>query len=94
MSAKKRVIYDSEFKKSAVKLVLENGQSVRSTARDLGINEQTLHKWKKAYENKPENAEDMKMSAEIRRLNKELEKARMERDVLKKALAFFSKESE
>ncbi|MEW6194136.1 MAG: transposase, partial [Bacteroidota bacterium] len=45
----KRRSYDKEFKISAVKLILEGGKSTASVARDLGVNENSLHNWKRAY---------------------------------------------
>jgi transposase len=87
-----------EFKLSAVQLVTEKGMPVRKVARDLDIHPNLLHLWRrkllkdgdKAFTGKgrvkPENAE-------IRKLRKDLEKAREERDIFKKALAVFSKQN-
>ena len=94
MSTNKRKYYDKEFKKSTVKLILKSGKSVRSISSEIGVNEQTLHKWKKAYLGKGENKLEIASSEEIGKLRKELERVTMERDILKKALAFFSRESE
>jgi len=93
----KRRTYDKEFKLSAVKMVLDGGMSVARISRDLGINENSLHKWKKAYLNDQQNAFPGKgkmkpEEEEIRKLKKELVTATMERDILKKAIAFFAKE--
>jgi len=95
----KRRTYDKEFKLSAVKMVLDGGMSVARISRDLGINENTLHKWKKAYLEDQQHAFPGKgkmkpEEEEIRRLKKELVTATMERDILKKAIAFFAKEKE
>ena len=94
MSTQKRNYYDEEFKKNTVKLLLESGKSVRSISKEIGVNEQTLHKWKKDYIGKTTNKEEIAASEEIRKLRIELRRAETERDILKKALAFFSRESQ
>jgi transposase len=90
--------FTREFKRDAVQLVTEKGMPVGKVARDLDIHPNLLHLWRREFLKdgdkaftgkgrvKPENAE-------IRKLRKELEKAREERDILKKALAVFSKQS-
>jgi transposase len=90
--------FTREFKLTAVQLVTEKGMPVGKVARDLDIHPNLLHLWRrnflkdgdKAFTGKgrvkPENAE-------IRKLRKDLEKAREERDILKKALAVFSKQN-
>ena len=96
MSTGKRRRYDREFKREAVKLVIEEGRAVAGVARNLGIHENLLHKWKKQYEEDPQYAFPGKGRLkepyeEMRRLRKELADVREERDILKKALAIFSK---
>ena len=71
--------YDEEFKQSAVKKVFD-GQSVASVARDLGISEGLLHKWKRA---RLESSSDLEK--EVIELKKRLREVEMERDILKKA---------
>jgi transposase len=90
--------FTREFKRDAVQLVTEKGIAVGKVARDLDIHPNLLHLWRREFLKdgdkaftgkgcvKPENAE-------IRKLWKDLEKAREERDILKKALAVFSKQS-
>jgi transposase len=90
--------YDKEFKISAVKLVVESGRSVASVARDLGISDNTLFIWKKKYlEDKtdafPGKGNLKPEEEEIRSLKRELAHVTMERDILKKAVAFFAKET-
>jgi transposase len=88
--------YTLEFKQEAVRLV-RGGQTTFSVARTLGISGQTLHNWVKAevagrlreIAGKTVSAEQM----EIARLKAELAKARVERDILKKAAAYFARES-
>jgi transposase len=93
---KKRKSYDKEFKISAVKLVLESGRSVEKIASDLGISSNTLFNWKKQYMEDNQNAfpgkGNMKPEeAELRRKDKEIAMLKMERDILKKAIAYFAK---
>jgi len=96
MSEGKRRKYDREFKTEAVRLVIEEGRAVAQVARNLGIHENLLHKWKKNYEEDPQYAFPGKgrlkePDEEMRRLRKELADVKEERDILKKALAIFSK---
>lgn len=99
MSERKiRKRYDREFKLSAVKLVLDSGRSVVSIASELGISENALFIWKKKYLEDTNNAFPGKgrmkpEEEENRRLKKELAHVTMERDILKKAVAFFAKET-
>ena len=96
MSGKVRGRYTLEFKQEAVRLV-KAGQTNGQVARGLGLAEQTVGNRVKADDagrlraavGKPVNAD----SQEISRLKAELSRARMERDILKKAAAYFAKES-
>jgi len=92
----KRRKYDRAFKYEAVKLVTEGGRSVAEAARNLGIHENLLHKWKKQYLEDTEHAFPGKghlkpQDEAVRRLQRQLADVREERDILKKALAIFSK---
>jgi len=89
--------FTREFKLTAVQLVTEKGRPVCKVARELDIHPQLLHIWKRKYLKDGEKAFTGKgrvkpENAEIRKLRKELEKAREERDILKKAMVFFSKQ--
>ena len=96
MTGKVRGRYTLEFKQEAVRLV-KAGQTNGQVARGLGLAEQTVGNWVKADDagrlraavGKPVNAGQQ----EISRLKAELARARMERDILKKAAAYFAKES-
>ena len=97
MTKTKRARYTLEFKHEAVRLV-HGGQSLAAVAKQLQVAEQTLHNWLKAERQgklagaeggKPVSAEQM----EISRLKAELARVKMERDILKKATAYFAKES-
>ena len=95
----KRKSYDQEFKISAVKMVTEGGMSASRVSRDLGINENSLYKWKKQYLEDQQNAFPGKgrmkpEEEELRKVKKELARVTMERDILKKAIGFFSREQE
>ena len=79
--------YDNEFKQNAVKKILD-GQSVASLARELGVGENLLHKWKKA---KLETGSDLEK--ENLGLKKKLREVEMERDILKKAALIFGRGS-
>ncbi len=92
----RRARYTPEFKLEAVRLV-KGGQDAAVTARVLGIPEGTLGNWVRASEkgelrgagDRPVSAEQM----ELARLRAELARVKMERDILKKATAYFAKES-
>ena len=94
--SKTRRSYSREFKQEAVNLVLEGGISVAQAARDLGVPESALWRWRKAYEQDPEGAFPGKgrlkpRDEELYRLRRELARVRQERDILKKAVGIFSR---
>ncbi len=92
---KKPNSYTSEFKESAVKLAIESDQPIAATARDLGVNVNTLHTWISKYSKpKQQLAEttDEHIYDENKRLKKELARVTQERDLLKKATTYFAKE--
>ena len=85
--------YPKEFKEEAVALVIDQGYSVGEAAKSLGIAANLLYDWKAKHEKAIEGkglAEDER--AELARLRKENKQLRMEKDILKKASAFFAKE--
>lgn len=94
MSKSKRRRHSGEFKEQAVKLVTEQGYSVAEAARNLGINENLLRTWKKKLESESDGSGDLSEDErmEIARLRAENKRLRMERDILKKATAFFANE--
>ena len=88
--------FSREFKEEAVRMVAEGGRKVADVARGLGIHENLLYKWKQQYIEDPEGSFPGKghlnhQDEEFRRLEKENFELRMERDILKKALAIFSR---
>ncbi len=85
--------YPKEFKDEAVALVLEQGYSVPEAAKSLGIAVNMLYRWKELHEQRSEGkalAEDER--EELKHLRKENKELRMEKEILKKASAFFAKE--
>jgi transposase len=94
MSVKNQKAYPSEFKESSVKLAIDSKQPIRQTARELGINANTLSYWIGKY-SKPKDSSirsDEHIYDEVKRLKKELLKVTEERDLLKKAAAYFAKD--
>jgi transposase len=92
-----RRVFSREFKVEAVRLVVERGVTFRQAAKDLGIHENLLRKWAKDLRSDPGQAfpgrGKMKPDdAEVARLRRELAKTKTERDILKKAIAYFAKE--
>lgn len=98
MSKRTRRKFTDEFKDEAVNLITEQGYSIAEAARSLGVNANLLGRWKKERENpaeEPAEAGGMTaLQAELKRLRKENKQLRMEREILKKAAAFFAKEQE
>ena len=87
-----------EFKADAVSLVIEQGYSSAEVARRLGVNENNVNRWVRQYrDNNEKTSTDgltrEQMETEIKRLRKENKRLEMEREILKKAAAFFANES-
>jgi transposase len=96
--ARTRRTYTPEFKAEAVKLVTEQGYSVAEAARSLGLNQNLIRNWKQALQDKGQHAfpGQGKLSPfeeENRRLRAETKRLLAERDILKKAAAFFAREA-
>ena len=94
---KKPTRYTTEFRQSAVKLAVESDQPISQIAKELGVNENTLHTWISKY-HKPAKADAAAASAEsmhdeLKRLRKENKRLREEREILQKAAAYFARES-
>ena len=92
-----RRMFTREFKLEAVKLVNERGVKVAQAARDLGIGQNVLGRWvREAASGKggafPGRGVMKPEDAEVARLRKELARTKAERDILKKAIAFFAKD--
>jgi transposase len=79
--------YDEEFKQQALAIV-RNGQSPRSVAEAPGISENLIHRWKRASRTELPATEQ-----EVEQLRRQLKQVEMERDILKKALSIFSRQT-
>jgi transposase len=86
--------YTPEFKHEAVRMVRSSPDSLAKIARDVGVSQQSLRTWVQAArpDSSPPVTDDER--AELRRLRRENRELRMERDILKKATAFFAKHSD
>ena len=79
--------YDEEFKRQALAMV-RSGQTARSVAEALGISENLIHRWKRASRTELPATEQ-----EVEQLRRQQKQVEMERDILKKALSIFSRQS-
>jgi transposase-like protein len=93
----KRRTFSREYKIAAVKKVVEQGLSYCQVARDLGIRDNMIHNWRKALEADGTLAAEVlnspALEAENKRLREENRQLRLEREILKKAAAFFANEN-
>ena len=92
----RRKTYDRQFKLDAVSMVTKGGRKVREVAAEIGIDPNTLYHWKRELMKEGETAFPGKgnltaQEEEIRRLRRELEQAKEDREILKKALRYFSR---
>jgi transposase len=90
--------YTAEFKRDAVALVMEHGYAITVAAKNLGITPKLLSRWKGEHQQHrdaafPGQGHQMPEHAELRQLREENRRLRMERDILKKATAFFAAHS-
>ncbi len=98
MAGAARKEYTAEFKREAVALVVEQGYTLVGAARNLGINRDMLRRWKRELGQDgrvafPGKGHQTLEQAELHRVQEENRRLRMERDILKKATAFFASES-
>jgi transposase len=93
--AKRRTTYTDEFKADAVRLVIDEQLSVARVARDLGMPANTLHSWVKKARASEAGGSELSTDErdELKRLRRENRILREERAILKKAAAFFARES-
>jgi transposase len=90
--------FTREFKLEAVNLITERGAAVSQASHDLGVHQTQLRKWVKDFASDPTDAfpghgQQKPEQAEIARLKREVTKLKAERDILKKAAAYFAKEN-
>ena len=87
--------YSAEFKADAVKQVVDRGYPVRDVAERIGVAPHTLYIWvRKARPGAPESDELAKARLEVQKLKADLKRVQEERDILKKAAAYFAKDHE
>ena len=87
--------YPAACKERAVKLAVDSDQPIAQTARDLGVNENTLHTWIGKYhrtERQEKEVHDEHLYEELKRLRKEHARLQEERDIVKKAAASFAQQ--
>ena len=87
--------YPAEFKERAVKLAVESEQPIAQTARDLGVNENTLHTWRGTYhrtERQEKQVNDAHLYEELKRLRTDNARLKEERAIRKKAAASFAQQ--
>ena len=99
MNEKKKLpIYTVDFKESAVQLAVSSNQSIAQTARELGVNQNTLYTWIGKYHRSGKNGQrlagDEQLHDELKRLQRENRRLKEERDILKKAAAYFARAAE
>ena len=92
---RKSKCYSLEFKESTAKLAIDSEHSISQTARDLGIKPSTLYNWVAKYGNATPKAMNSKADTdkELQRLRRENARLKQERDILKKAAAYFASEA-
>ena len=88
--------YTVEFKREAVRLAQTSGKPIAHVARELGISDTSIHQWRKELAAQgnaafPGSGHQTAQEEEVRRLKRELEVVKQERDILKKALGIFSR---
>jgi transposase-like protein len=100
MSVQERRKYDPDFKHNAVQLTKEPGRTVATVAENLGIGKDLIYRWRREHRTRhelafPGNGREALTSQQqkIRELEKKLQDTEMERDILKKAMAIFSRTS-
>lgn len=89
--------YTPEFKREAVRLAQTSGKPIAQVARELGISDTSIHQWRKELAEHgsqafPGSGHQTDQEEEVRRLKRELEIVKKERDILKKAVGIFSRE--
>jgi len=97
MSNKKVIKYNLEFKESSAELARSSDRPISQTAKDLGVNENTLHGWIRKFPGKSKIALSVggknSLEEEVKQLRKENARLRQDREILKKAAAYFASET-
>ena len=85
--------YPDEFKLEAVKQITQRGHKVADVSERLGVSQHSLYQWLKTYSGSPaERQAQSAQTEELRKLKSELKRVSEERDILKKAAAYFAKQ--
>lgn len=85
-----KVNFSDDFKRDAIAQITERGYAVAEVSKRLGVSPHSLYAWKKKF-SQPPGGDDK--DAEIRRLKRELTRVTEERDILKKATAYFARDA-
>jgi len=90
--------YPEDLKQTAIEMALQGDRSTKAVAEELGISPKTLYGWLRRYRqehglNGTESLKEESMEAELKRLRRENTRLKMEREILKKATAYFAKET-
>ena len=85
--------FTEDFRLDAIKQITERGHSVADVSKRLGVSTHSLYGWMKRYATRPAMTANGDQSAEIKRLKQELARVTEERDILKKATAYFAKDA-
>ena len=93
MGRARRIRYTPEFKAEAIRLVQTTERPIKEIATSLGVTAKTLHDWLRALRPAPIERLTEDERSELHRLRRENAQLQMERDILKKATAFFARES-
>jgi transposase len=92
-----RRIFTREFKLAAVNKVVKLGLSCAEVARDLGVKDSLIYNWRKAFQAdgtlEVKKADELSVDSELQRLRAEVRQLKIDREILKKATAFFAKEN-
>src|SRR5262245_37663369 len=94
MGRQKRRRFSREFKAEAVRLVTTTDEPIAKLARDLGVHVASLRAWVEAARPQPRARLTEDERSELQRLRREIRRVEMERDILKKATAFFARQNE
>ena len=95
MTKKASKRYSQDFQKSSAYLAITSDQAISKTAKELGVDPQTIRSWINKHfpdhlKNKAEELSPSDMQAELKQLRKDLARVTLERDILKKATAYFA----
>ena len=90
---KSRRSFTPDFKQNAVDLCRRSGKSECQVAREVGIPQSTINRWMRQAAGQPAKAKGFLAAEELKLLRRELDQVRMERDIVKKAVVFYAKES-